>query len=307
MKINLGSFRQWTIGMCVLMPWMLLAHTSRQPALGLFRVVACHGGAVEARVPDNSMASLQNAIKWLCYATTCDICLTADGHVLVAAMDEEGCVNGLRPWEHPRQEILDAGKLDNGEQIPLLETYLDSVMVPYSATRLWLVLTSPPGQPEKALATCRRALEIVQEKGAERYVELIAQVPLSVLRSCKELADKVGVAVAWTACEKPETYRSLQLPWACLPASEGQKYPSGIVEAFQEKGIQLSIGIIDRKTLGGESTSDFDTMLYYVNAYPGLKTLTTHYPSWLTLVLQKAGVDTEIPLKKPEISASTTP
>ena len=126
------------------MPWMLLAHTSRQPALGLFRVVACHGGAVEARVPDNSMASLQNAIKWLCYATTCDICLTADGHVLVAAMDEEGCVNGLRPWEHPRQEILDAGKLDNGEQIPLLETYLDSVMVPHSATRLWLVLTSPP-------------------------------------------------------------------------------------------------------------------------------------------------------------------
>ena len=299
MKSKFGSLRQWVIGMSFLMPLMLLARTSQQPALGLYRVVACHGGAVEARVPDNSMASLQNAIKWLCYASTCDICLTADGHVLVAAMDEEGCVNGLRPWEHSCQEILDGGRLDNGERIPLLETYLDSVMVPHSATRLWLVITPPPGHPDQALATCRRALDIVQEKGAEHYVELIVQVPLSVMRPCKELADKAGVAVAWTAAEKPETYRSLQFPWACLPASEGLKYPSGIVEAFHDKGIRLSIGIIDRKTLGGDSTSDYDTMLYYVNAYPGLKTLTTNYPSWLTLVLQKAGVDTEIPLRKP--------
>jgi len=123
-----------------------------EPAACDNKVVAHRGGAKELgeTVPDNSLASLDYAKSLGCYASECDIYITADKRVVVAHADSDGKINGYYPFDATLDELRQT-PLSNGEQIPTLEEYLDHAMTDGSCTRLWLDIknvTKPETLPD---------------------------------------------------------------------------------------------------------------------------------------------------------------
>ena len=136
-----------------------------KPAVCHTKVVAHRGGSAEAgtiQYPDNSIAALKYAMGLQCYASECDIYITADNNVVVAHADGEFKINGCIPWESTLEEIRAKGKLSNGEDIPCLSDFLKVVVNPENCTKLWLDIKATTSVDTKfAIAAARRACEII--------------------------------------------------------------------------------------------------------------------------------------------------
>ena len=94
-----------------------------------FKVVSHRGGYLESGAPENSIQGLSYSERTGCYAAECDIVSTRDGKALVChPVDSK--VNGFIPYEKNVGEIRAAGKLKNGEDIPVMEDFLDFLCDP---------------------------------------------------------------------------------------------------------------------------------------------------------------------------------
>jgi glycerophosphoryl diester phosphodiesterase len=84
------------------------------------QVIAHRGAWKKNGIPENSIASLKEAIRLGCFGSEFDVHMTADS-ILVINHDAEFL--GLPIAKLPYQELL-AKKHSNGEDIPTLEAYL---------------------------------------------------------------------------------------------------------------------------------------------------------------------------------------
>ena len=101
---------------------LLLAMTILFQA-GLFAqtsIIAHRGAWKNTKVPQNSIASLDHAIKEGCWGSEFDVYLTKDD-ILVVNHDRD--FEGLEIEDLTYQELL-AKKHENGESIPTVEEYL---------------------------------------------------------------------------------------------------------------------------------------------------------------------------------------
>ena len=139
-------------------------------------VIAHRGAWKEFSSPDNSLAALRKAADLGCYGSECDINLTSDGKVVVL---HDGTWQGLVVKNHTYAELCGAGKLSNGEDIPLLEDFLyETVSAPKaSSIRLWIdckSLSDAEGGNEHSSAAARAAAALVRLYHAEDRVAFIA-------------------------------------------------------------------------------------------------------------------------------------
>jgi glycerophosphoryl diester phosphodiesterase len=132
------------------------------------KVIAHRGAWKTQSFPQNSIASLQEAIRLRCQGSEFDVWMTAD-EVLVVNHDHD--FQGMSIEASTYEELL-AQSLPNGEKIPTLKAYLSEGMQQKSTK---LILEFKPSRI--SIARSERlgelAVKTVQELGAQDWVEYI--------------------------------------------------------------------------------------------------------------------------------------
>lgn len=133
-------------------------------------IVIAHRGAWKTQqLPENSIASLKEAIRIGCYGSEFDVQYTADG---VAVVNHNADFLGKDIATSTYQELLDYKKLSNGENIPTLVEYLKAGLN-QKKTKLILEI-KPQKTQEKEEALVKKVIETVNELNAAPWIEYIS-------------------------------------------------------------------------------------------------------------------------------------
>ncbi|WP_316819528.1 glycerophosphodiester phosphodiesterase [Pedobacter gandavensis] len=133
------------------------------------QVIAHRGAWKKKGLPENSIASLNEAIKLGCYGSEFDVHMTSDS-VLVVNHDPDFL--GLPIATSTYAQLLEK-KLSNGEHIPTLEAYLKAGKK-QKKTKLILELKPAKVSGERDLQMTRKAVAMVQQLGATAWVDYIS-------------------------------------------------------------------------------------------------------------------------------------
>lgn len=152
------------------------------------QVIAHRGAWKKNNLPENSIASLKEAIKIGCYGSEFDIHMTSDS-VLVVNHDAEFL--GLPITGRTYQELLKK-KLSNGESIPTLESYLKTG-IKQKKTKLILEIKPSKEGKERDIAMTDRAVAMVKKLKAEAWVDYIS-FSYDILKHVLILQPKANVA-----------------------------------------------------------------------------------------------------------------
>lgn len=132
-------------------------------------IVIAHRGAWKAgNLPENSIASLNQAMALGCHASEFDVHMTADS-ILVVNHDHE--FYGLDIEKSTYAQLLEK-QHPNGETIPTLEAYLREGMK-QKKTKLVLEIKTSRISPEHALTVTDKTYELVKKLKAQKWVEYI--------------------------------------------------------------------------------------------------------------------------------------
>ncbi|MBO6168545.1 MAG: hypothetical protein J6O51_01085 [Bacteroidales bacterium] len=260
------------------------------------KVVAHRGGATECGYPDNSRAALRYAMSLGCYASECDIYWTSDNNVIVAHADGNDQINGMNPFEHTAAEIQAAARLSNYERIPTLAEYIDIVMEPGSKTKLLLdikMIDTPTLDYDHPAKAALRAIEIIQEKGAQNFCEFICTGYDGVMKKIADAVKASGIPCGWmNGGISAATFKSRgYTDWAnlCtrdhfkLGASDAPDKGTGnrTIQEFKNAGLQLSVFHLDKQSGSSSAVYTDATVQLYLDEYAYLRCITTNYPAWL--------------------------
>ncbi|WP_445736873.1 glycerophosphodiester phosphodiesterase family protein [Mariniflexile sp.] len=132
-------------------------------------IVIAHRGAWKTNnLPQNSIASLKEAIKLGCYGSEFDVHLTKDD-IMVVNHDKD--FMGIDIETSTYEELLDK-KLSNGEKIPTLKAYLEEGLK-QDKTKLILEIKTAPSGIERTLKLTKMAVELVHSLNGQSMVEYI--------------------------------------------------------------------------------------------------------------------------------------
>ncbi|MCC5929631.1 MAG: glycerophosphodiester phosphodiesterase [Cyclobacteriaceae bacterium] len=131
--------------------------------------VIAHRGAWKLNaLPQNSIASLEQAIELGCEGSEFDVWLTADD-ILVVNHDPDFL--GIPIESSTYQELLEK-KLPNGENIPTAEAYIRRGMEQHQ-TRLIFELKPSKVSQERGLKAAKKSVELVRQLGAQKWIDYI--------------------------------------------------------------------------------------------------------------------------------------
>ena len=261
-------------------------------------IVIAHRGAVKefGGTPDNSLASLRNAIALGCYGSELDIYWTKDNDVIVAHADGNCQINRMYPWQCTVSELRGGGVLSNGEILPTLKEYIEVAVTEGKCTKLILDIkniTTPTSidaatRAQYCINACRRSIEIAQQIGAEEYIEFICTGNATVMTGCAPLCEAANIPIGWMANKPASDYEKLGVGckyayrWANMSLeymNDGLDNPETgkrTIDEFVSKGIEFSV-----------YNADTDAQMeYYMQRADKLKAICTNYPKKL---LQKMG------------------
>ncbi|MFM8807018.1 MAG: glycerophosphodiester phosphodiesterase family protein, partial [Sphingomonadales bacterium] len=134
-------------------------------------VIAHRGAFKKNGFPENSIASLREAIRLNCAGSEFDVRMTADS-VLVVNHDAhyQGMLIEATPYA-----VLSKQPLSNGEILPTLSSYLKAGQQDKPSTRLILeIKPTDTKTAERRDLIARSVLRAVQEAGVEGYTEYIS-------------------------------------------------------------------------------------------------------------------------------------
>lgn len=131
--------------------------------------IIAHRGAWKAKeLPQNSIASLREAIRLSCEGSEFDVWMTAD-EVLVVNHDHD--FQGMDIETSTYEQLL-SKTLSNGEKIPTLKAYLSEGMT-QKGTKLILEFKPSMISVERSVRIGELAVKTVQELGAQAWVDYI--------------------------------------------------------------------------------------------------------------------------------------
>ncbi|MET1054704.1 MAG: glycerophosphodiester phosphodiesterase family protein [Pedobacter sp.] len=131
-------------------------------------VIAHRGAWKKNNLPENSIASLKEAIRLKCYGSEFDVHLTKDSVIVVNHDDVfKGMTIGNSTYAELQQQLH-----ANGEQIPTLESYLKEGMK-QKGTKLILEIKMAK-TPETTIALTDAAVKMVKRLKADAWVEYIS-------------------------------------------------------------------------------------------------------------------------------------
>lgn len=226
-------------------------------------VVVAHRGAWKKNaLPENSIASLREAIRLGCTGSEFDVWMTADDSLVI---NHDPHFNKLLIEETNYADLL-AFKLSNGEKIPTLREYIQAGMRDNKATRLVCEIKPSTISKERGKIVAEKSVRLIQELGAQEktvyitfdYImiqhihSLVPQVPAQYLQGDKS----------------PEELRAEGIQGADYHFSVFQKHPEWIEQA-KKNGIALNAWTVNDAT-------DMDRLLAQ-----GFEYITTNEPELL--------------------------
>ena len=235
-------------------------------------IIAHRGGSAEAgkaATPDNSIASLNYAMRLGCYASETDIYWTKDNKIVVAHANSDCKINGLYPWEHTLAEIQAAGRLTNGEIVPSLEDYIRAAMVKGSKTKICLdikSITKPTTHHPESVKACQRACEIIAEMEAQNFCEFICSGYEDIVKHCAKYANAIGVDIGAMGQFTASKYKGWGYTWH--NRDKGYDISQSKLKSYIDAGMEVSVFTID---------TDADWALISGH-WKQLRGITTNYP-----------------------------
>ncbi|WP_158838881.1 family 16 glycosylhydrolase [Polaribacter sp. L3A8] len=144
--------------------------------------VIAHRGAWKSKeIPENSIASLKEAIRLNCYGSEFDVRMTKD-EVLIVTHDKD--YNNLLIEETEYKELAQT-KLFNGEKLPTLKEYLLAGMQNNTSTS-FIVEIKPTSSKERNVIITTKTLELVKEVKADKYIGSYISFSLDILKQIIE-------------------------------------------------------------------------------------------------------------------------
>jgi len=133
------------------------------------QVIAHRGAWKKNNLPENSIASLKEAIRLKCYGTEFDVHVTLDSILVV---NHDATFYGMPIGKSTYAQLLEK-KHPNGESIPTLENYLKTGMK-QKGTKLILELKPQNMGKERDLFLAEKTLQMVKKLKAQPWVDYIS-------------------------------------------------------------------------------------------------------------------------------------
>ncbi|MBN8821164.1 MAG: glycerophosphodiester phosphodiesterase [Spirosoma sp.] len=152
------------------------------------QVIAHRGAWKQAGTTENSLTSLQNAIKLGCMGSEFDVHMSSDSVLFV---NHDHTIQGIEIEKTPATE-LEKVKLSNGESLPTLAAYLSEGMKQTKTKLILEIKTSRLGK-ERSLALTERVVKMVHQMKAQAWVDYIA-FDYDVCKKVKALTPEAKVS-----------------------------------------------------------------------------------------------------------------
>jgi glycerophosphoryl diester phosphodiesterase len=231
------------------------------------QIIAHRGHWDKLGAAQNSLSSLENAIKMGAYGSEIDVWLTKDG---VIVLNHDETYQGVN-MQTATYEELSALRLVNGEPIPTLQQCID-IAKKQNKTKL-IVEIKPHATPEADVRVAKETVKLINENGIADMVDYIAFSE----QVCKELIKlNPKHRVAYLNGEKSpkelkaEGYWGLDYAWKVLK----EDHPEWIKEA-------KALGLITNVW----TVNNAERMQYFISQ--GIDYITTDNPQLLKGLLTK--------------------
>lgn len=196
-------------------------------------IIVAHRGAWKTNnLPQNSIASLRQAIALQCTGSEFDVHLTADDSLVINHDDEYAG----KVIEKTTYADLIATPLSNGEKLPTLLEYLHAGMQ-QTHTRLILEIKPSVISKERGIQTAEKVLQLVKQVKAEQWITYIS-FDYDIVKKVHELAPAVSVQYL-NGDKSPKELQKDGITGADYHYSVFQKHPEWITDAHQ-RGIVLN-------------------------------------------------------------------
>lgn len=203
------------------------------------KVIAHRGAWKNTQLPQNSLASLNAAIKLGCYGSEFDVHITKDDK-LVVNHDPE--FYGIKIATATYEELL-AKKHPNGESIPTLEEYLKEGLK-QKKTRLILEIKPSAAGKERTIKNAEMCVAAVKKLKGEKLVDYIT-FDFDAGKRVAELAPKANIAYL-NGDFSPEEVKSAGYNGIDYHFNVFTKHPEWIGDA-KKAGISINVWTVNTK------------------------------------------------------------
>ncbi len=215
-----------------------------------------------SELPENSIASLKQAIALKCVGSEFDVRMTADEVLVVNHNDN---YHGLS-IEQTTYAELTKFKLTNGERLPTLKDYILAGMQNNSTTGLVCEIKAGSSK-ERSLRITEKVVTLVKELNAEPFILSYISFDYDILKKIKEIEPKAKLQ--YLGCNKlPKELKTDGITGVAYHLKTFKNNPEWITSA-KELGLDLNAWTINNK-------EDFDFFLGH-----GFNYITTDEPKML--------------------------
>ncbi len=133
-------------------------------------IIAHRGAWKKNNLPENSIASLKQAIALKCYGSEFDVRMTADDSLII---NHDTTYNKLHVEKTTYADLV-SFKLSNGEKLPTLREYILSGLKNNKTTKLVCEIKPSALSKERGLAIATNVVNLVKELHAEESYSCIS-------------------------------------------------------------------------------------------------------------------------------------
>ena len=180
MKISFGFIALILLASCA-----GLKQNTMNPSFASNVVVAHRGAFKKNGFPENSIASLKEAIRLQCTGSEFDVWMTADDSLVI---NHDPHYQKLTIEKTPYSQLV-ATPLSNGETLPTLRQYLLAGLTDNKQTRLVLEIKPSTISKERGKLVAERVVKMVHELGAAPMTVYIS-FDYDILKKIKEINKK---------------------------------------------------------------------------------------------------------------------
>lgn len=225
-------------------------------------VIAHRGAWKKNNLPQNSIASLKQAIALKCAGSEFDVRMTSNDSLVI---NHDPLYNNLQIEKTNYSDLL-AFKLSNGEKLPTLREYILTGIKNNHSTRLICEIKPSDISKERAISIATKVLQVTKELNAQEMMVFIS-FDYEILKTIKALNPKVATQYL----EDNKSFEQLKqdgISGADYYFSSFKDHPEWIKNA-KKNGILLNSWTIDE-------ASDMDWLILN-----GFNFITTNEPELL--------------------------
>ncbi len=202
-------------------------------------VIAHRGSWLTQGAPENSLASLQNAISLGCKGSEFDVWMTKDGVLIV---HHDPTIEGLS-IENSNWQDLKKLKLSDGKRMPTLVEYI-KLGKKQSVTKLVLELKMSKISPQKTLEAAKKCVQTVKKLKARPHVDYIS-FDYEACKKIIQLDPEAKVSyVNWKHDKDPTQMKADGFYGVDYHFKVFKQQPE-LIEEFRKQGITLNTWTID--------------------------------------------------------------